>query len=262
MVRPDEGVTRSRVADQIIEALRERILTGEYPRGSKLPTEKVLALEFGVSAPTVREALRALTSLGLVDVRHGSGAYVRTNSEGILRGPLGMLMQLESVGVEEMVGLIHVLTLYALDRAVTAATDDDIRRLRQAADQSANCSTVEEASDSGYKFLVGLSAASHQPLLEALCSFLATVLMRLETMASLRHDSDLWRKWMNETAKLRFRIVDAFGARDLDALKDGFNMLHASVSQHVASVPTLRTARLSDPELQSFVREYIFDSRS
>jgi DNA-binding FadR family transcriptional regulator len=89
---PSDAVTRSRVADQIIATLRDRILTGAYPRGSKLPTEKDLAVEFGVSAPTIRESLRALTSLGLVDVRHGSGAYVRTNSDGILGGPLGMHM--------------------------------------------------------------------------------------------------------------------------------------------------------------------------
>jgi len=101
---PNGMVTRARVADQVIDDLRERILTGALPRGSRLPTERELAAEFGVSAPTIRESLRALTSLGLVDVRHGSGAYVRTDSNAILSGPLAMLMQLESVSLQEVIG--------------------------------------------------------------------------------------------------------------------------------------------------------------
>ena len=81
-----------RVADQIIDDMCESMGTGVYPPGSRLPTERALAERYGVSGSTVREAIRALTAMGLVDVRHGSGAYVTTSFRGILSHPLRLLV--------------------------------------------------------------------------------------------------------------------------------------------------------------------------
>jgi len=75
------------------------------PRGARLPPERELAQRFGVSGPTVREAIRGLSALGLVEVRHGSGAYVAPNIDGIVAVSLGALIQLEEVGVEELIRL-------------------------------------------------------------------------------------------------------------------------------------------------------------
>jgi GntR family transcriptional repressor for pyruvate dehydrogenase complex len=60
----------------IVDQLKHLINTGELRIGEKLPPERVLAQEFGVARPTVREALSALEVLGIIDVQVGSGAYV------------------------------------------------------------------------------------------------------------------------------------------------------------------------------------------
>src|SRR5882724_10376319 len=73
-------VPRASAADQIIEQLRTQILTGALPLGAKLPTERELGLEFGVSSPTIREALRALSSMGLIEARQGSGRRAEPRS--------------------------------------------------------------------------------------------------------------------------------------------------------------------------------------
>jgi len=64
------------VATQIIEAIKR----GDYPVGSKLPSENELADQMGVSRPTVREALSALAAVGLIESRPGSGNYVRNGT--------------------------------------------------------------------------------------------------------------------------------------------------------------------------------------
>ncbi len=61
----------------ITDALRTRIHAGEWAEGSRLPTEPVLAVELGISRPTLREALKQLQTEGLVDRRHGIGTFVR-----------------------------------------------------------------------------------------------------------------------------------------------------------------------------------------
>jgi GntR family transcriptional regulator, transcriptional repressor for pyruvate dehydrogenase complex len=80
-----QTVEPRRLYRQIAEQLRAAIAAGEWPLGTRLPPERDLAAQLGVSRPSVREALIALEVEGLVEVRMGSGIYVKA-LEGALRG--------------------------------------------------------------------------------------------------------------------------------------------------------------------------------
>ena len=73
---PIQTVETQRLYRQIADQLRALIAAGEYPLGSRLPPERDLAAQLGVSRPSVREALIALEVEGWVEVRVGSGVYV------------------------------------------------------------------------------------------------------------------------------------------------------------------------------------------
>jgi DNA-binding GntR family transcriptional regulator len=70
------------VTDQVVSLLDERIRSGHYPSGQRLPSEAELAEEFGVSRNTVRTALTRLATAGLIQRKHGSGTYVRQIETG------------------------------------------------------------------------------------------------------------------------------------------------------------------------------------
>ncbi|MEV4948858.1 FadR/GntR family transcriptional regulator [Streptomyces sp. NPDC053755] len=72
---------RSGLSDQVITELRSQITSGEWPVGSRIPTEPELVEQLGVARNTVREAVRALAHNGLLDIRQGSGTYVVATSE-------------------------------------------------------------------------------------------------------------------------------------------------------------------------------------
>ncbi|MFF7180320.1 FCD domain-containing protein [Streptomyces sp. NPDC008121] len=72
---------RSGLSDQVITELRNQITSGEWPVGSRIPTEPELVEQLGVARNTVREAVRALAHNGLLDIRQGSGTYVVATSE-------------------------------------------------------------------------------------------------------------------------------------------------------------------------------------
>ncbi|WP_149180095.1 FadR/GntR family transcriptional regulator [Streptomyces sp. TRM49041] len=72
---------RSALSDQVIAELRNQITSGEWPVGSRIPTEPELVEQLGVARNTVREAVRALAHNGLLDIRQGSGTYVVATSE-------------------------------------------------------------------------------------------------------------------------------------------------------------------------------------
>lgn len=69
--------TRLRLGDQLYEQILQKIVSGEYAEGARLPSEKELSEAFEASRPTVREALSRLQVDGLVLARQGSGTYVR-----------------------------------------------------------------------------------------------------------------------------------------------------------------------------------------
>ena len=70
------AIKRSLVSDQVFRALSEEILTGRYAPGEKLPTQRALAAELGVNMASVREAVKRLEQLNLVEVRHGDAMRV------------------------------------------------------------------------------------------------------------------------------------------------------------------------------------------
>jgi GntR family transcriptional regulator, transcriptional repressor for pyruvate dehydrogenase complex len=82
---PLQVVESKRLYRQIAEQLRGLIGAGEYPLGSRLPPERDLAVQLGVSRPSVREALIALEVEGRVEVRMGSGIYVRQGDAALAR---------------------------------------------------------------------------------------------------------------------------------------------------------------------------------
>ena len=72
-----EPIVNQRLYQQVADSIRKQIQSGSMPPGSRLPSEKLLAQQLGVSRPTVREAMIALEIAGLVEIRTGSGSYVR-----------------------------------------------------------------------------------------------------------------------------------------------------------------------------------------
>lgn len=113
------------VSSSIAEQILGQITAGSIPVGTRLPSEEVLAREFQVSRPTVREALAALQFAGHVESRRGSGTVV-VNSEPTLRvaierRPLGSLA--------EVVDLLEARILIEPHALATAASDPDLGAL-------------------------------------------------------------------------------------------------------------------------------------
>ncbi|CAM3643793.1 GntR family transcriptional regulator [Bordetella sputigena] len=125
---PFHAIEPRRLYRQIADQLRALIERGEFPVGTRLPPERDLALKMGVSRPSVREALIALEVEGLVEVRMGSGIYVRARGDSTPGG---------SVVAESPLDTILARQLIEGELAAQAARvmkGADIAGLRQALD--------------------------------------------------------------------------------------------------------------------------------
>ena len=77
-------VVRQNLSDEIAQRIAQLIHTQEYEPGARLPAISDMARQFGVGAPTLREALKKLEAVGVVDIRHGSGVYVGRSPESLM----------------------------------------------------------------------------------------------------------------------------------------------------------------------------------
>jgi GntR family transcriptional repressor for pyruvate dehydrogenase complex len=77
-------VVRQNLSDEIAQRIAQLIQTQEYEPGSRLPAISDMARQFGVGSPTLREALKKLETVGVVDIRHGSGVYVGRSPESLM----------------------------------------------------------------------------------------------------------------------------------------------------------------------------------
>jgi DNA-binding FadR family transcriptional regulator len=122
--------------EQVADQLRELIVRGELARGERLPTETVLAAEFGVSRATVREALRLLAAQNLVRTVKGpaGGSYVTLPTvdhiSAFLHSSINLLTESEDVSLEELIEARELLEVPAARLAARRRADDDLERLR------------------------------------------------------------------------------------------------------------------------------------
>lgn len=84
-----QPVARQGLADDLAQKIRQLIRKRAYAAGERLPSIAVMAANFQVGAPTVREALKTLEAVGVVDIRHGSGVYVgRVDESMVIANPV------------------------------------------------------------------------------------------------------------------------------------------------------------------------------
>lgn len=130
---PFTPVRPTRASAEVITQIREAIFAGRYCPGSRLPTEREMAKQFGVSRVTVRDALRALEAAGLIEVRVGGhgGPYVAAPDVSKLTETLGTQVQLRGTTFMEMSEARLALELMAAELAALRITDEELARMRE-----------------------------------------------------------------------------------------------------------------------------------
>ncbi|MGP4018235.1 FadR/GntR family transcriptional regulator [Saccharopolyspora sp. 5N708] len=157
---------RTGLVDQVIAQIRELVSSGEWPLDGKIPPETELVAALGVGRNTVREAVRALSHAGLLEVRQGDGTFVRATSE-----ISGAVRKLCGTELRQVLEVRRALEVEGARLAARARTEDDLREL-------AICLTTRDAAvrrlDSAdvvttdAEFHLRLVAASHNPVLISL----------------------------------------------------------------------------------------------
>ncbi|MCA1669960.1 MAG: FadR family transcriptional regulator [Thermomicrobia bacterium] len=133
---------QARAHERIAEEIGAQIRDGRLVRGQKLPTEREMSERFGVGRGVVREAVRMLDAMGLVESRQGSGIYVRNNPIPSISRALTLSVTPEEQSVTSLFEFRTVLEVAAVERAALRRTEEQLAAIEDAA-----IATVDAAPD-------------------------------------------------------------------------------------------------------------------
>lgn len=169
----------TRISDAIATELETRILEGSLKPGDRLPAERDLAAEMGVSRPSLREAIQKLVSKGLVVTRHGGGTVVTDRLEAPFVDPWQQMLKGHPMLQSDLLEFRHMLEGEAARLAAERATDVDLERIDvafTALDAAYEHDDMDACIDRDVAFHQAIAEASHNVLIGHLSSSLLRVI--------------------------------------------------------------------------------------
>jgi GntR family transcriptional repressor for pyruvate dehydrogenase complex len=164
-------VSVARASAAIADQIRQSILEGKLGEGDRLPPERELAAQFGVSRVTVRDALRTLEAAGLVEVRVGArgGAFVTVPSGSVVAQAMADMVVMSAVTAEDVVEARLIVELGTVTLACARATDEDLEALQTSVQTGRReLKTADYTPERSWEFHALLAAAAHNGALEGL----------------------------------------------------------------------------------------------
>lgn len=150
---------------KIVAQIKQNIANGRLKKGDKLPSERQMRAMFGLSRATIREAIKALNTLGVIECSHGSGNYISSNLSHSLTEPLSIMFMLEGGHPGQTLELRRAIEFAAAGSAARNIDSAGLERLRSL------CASIEASTDEkekarfDFQFHWEIARASRNPLL-------------------------------------------------------------------------------------------------
>ncbi|MFJ8248220.1 FadR/GntR family transcriptional regulator [Peribacillus asahii] len=149
----------------IVDQINEYFLNGKLKPGDKLPTERDLASRFNVSRTSVREALRKLEIKGIIEIKQGSGSFIKTSENFAVEEISSTIMNAEKKLIYEMLELRRMLEVECASLASQRATSEDLHRIREALEMMDYAKNdVDLGLQADLNFHISIVYASHNSI--------------------------------------------------------------------------------------------------
>jgi GntR family transcriptional regulator, transcriptional repressor for pyruvate dehydrogenase complex len=220
-----DGTERRTAPQRAIDRIKAMIAAGDLLPGQRLPTERELAASLGLGRSSMREAIRALTVLGVLEARHGAGIYVTALEPRDLLDTFGVVAEI-SRG-ETLIHLVQVRKVLEPAAAAMAAArigDGDLARLREEMAAMEDGRTAEEIVGHDLEFHRIVTDAAGNPVLAAILDGLNGRTFRARVWRGYREENVFPRTFHEHEL-----IYQALVGRDPDGAR-------TAVAVHIAAV--------------------------
>lgn len=161
-----KDIRKSNLDNQILEAIKDAVLDGEWQEGDRLPSETQLAEMFQTSRPTVRMAIQKLNTMGLLETKVGSGTYVKKRDFAEYLDNVSDLITTPEMmnDVADFRKAIETACIYLV---IQKATDEELRDLERQCDEYTKAMDINRIGENAYQsYLAEMDYKIHYRLCE------------------------------------------------------------------------------------------------
>jgi GntR family transcriptional repressor for pyruvate dehydrogenase complex len=208
-----EPIKKTRVAEEVADRIRVLILDGTFPQGQPLSSERVLTEQFGVSRGSIRDALRMLETIGLIETQHGRGTFPRELTVDRLVAPLASMMTYQQDLQDELLDVRRMFEPAVARVAATRATDEDFADLQRILDtQRRKLKTGRSAIVEDTAFHAALARSTRNRVIVSLMATLNDLLVESRTLTLRQKGRPAKSIEGHEAVVAALRLRDAEGA--------------------------------------------------
>jgi GntR family transcriptional repressor for pyruvate dehydrogenase complex len=238
MAWPEGPIRATRIYEQIVRQVRTLIAEGRLHSGDRLPPERELAEKLMVSRTSVREALRALQSRGLIEIRAGEGAFVRDVSAEALVEPLALVILPHREAVRELFEARRLLEPAIAALAARRATPEDLAEMERILEEQAReVARGRTGLAQDALFHSALAGGAHNRAIGRIVNTL------IELLTQSREESLHTPGRPTRSHQDHLRILAAIRRRDPGAARRAVLAHLIAVEQLVSRVPRRRSRR-------------------
>jgi GntR family transcriptional repressor for pyruvate dehydrogenase complex len=222
-----------------IDEIKGMIVRGELRPGDRLPKEPELAAKLGLSRGSLREAIRALTLIRILEARQGDGTYVTSLEPDVLLETLSFVADLHlDRTLLQILEARRMLEAGAAALAARNATEEELAQLERLVSEMDDCDTVEAFVENGLAFHRLVAVASRNPVVVAL----------LDSLSGRTTRARVWRGISEasanaQTAREHRAIYEALANRRGDVAS-------ALITAHIAGVESWLRSAMDEPGLE------------
>ncbi len=124
-----ESIKHTKISEQIVDQIKRLIADGQLKPGDTLPPERELIKQFGVSRPSLREALNALVTMGLLEINQAKRTCVKSVTSKLIDDPLAILIKADIQKIFDLIEVRKAIETWAAYHAAERASEEDIEQL-------------------------------------------------------------------------------------------------------------------------------------
>ncbi|MGG7076560.1 FadR/GntR family transcriptional regulator [Clostridium sardiniense] len=223
----DAPAKNTKVYEQVVERIKKMIEEGELKIGDKLPTERAMAEELNVSRASIREAIRSLEVIGLIESIQGAGNYIKNDFSEILLEPLSMMFMLQQGSAIDIYELREVLELSTIMISAERIKKEELKTLKELIEKFKESDIESNNVIIDKEFHYTIVKAANNPLITNLLNVLSQVIDKFitDSRKNILESSDNKERLLKLHERVYIALENRNSLEAYTALKEHFELI-------------------------------------
>ena len=230
-------IKTSKISDEVYKQIVSLISNGQLKPGDKIPSEREMASELGISRQSIREALNRAEVMGLIEVRQGEGSFILSSVREPLKPPLTVIIEKEAEKIFEFLEIRKLIEGWCAEKAALEATGEELDDMKEILDKMKQVVSKDkqwEALD--LKLHLSIAKATHNVIaihiMDALKVNFSLFFKFTKSMPSSEMLDVLWQH--------HYEIIDALSRQDPKLAKqkvvDHLNFIEEKIKKDMGKI--------------------------